>query len=1746
MRAGVLLGAWAAGVNSFRLLNATDVSALVSLPPAVFGPYARGNVGYYGDPTTTAFREHINPGVIFNPEQPTQWTGVTISLQCPGMVGPFSDGEYYCVGKAYGFCDRRSSTCWCNKGYTGVACTECIPEYYPLGGLCYPRKNCPNDCSGQGSCNYASGTCTCNPSRVGADCSLQSCAAIDALCTSCAGGSCRSCIPGYFVNASNRCAPCTLIDPRCIKCDIGVCLVCADFQLNSVKRSGPRSTDLWPLPPEEVGREFSFQAVYGTQSPHVFDETEAYFVVPTPLGATTACTQGTRGDATWTCVAAPSSHAVCGHAGTITFLSPTYAVAENATWLPVTVVRTGGGAGSASVDYELVHVTTTSADVSPTAYYTTSQRLIFLPGVVRLTFQVTIHDNAVVGASNAVFELRLRAPSEGATVGDQRTAAVVILDDDRPVAPIATVSKTSVAGVSVPITVAGVPTPMVVTAVYRRGPVVDTDQSPPLELLLNSSTQLLTTVRWAPTVAGSYSLRFHRLICGGLLGTYFSSAWLQGPVLAARVDAVINATATDAAWAYGSARWRGFVRAAASEATTFRIDARGGARLWVNGRLVIDGWLALDVPNRAGTVLLQANALYELQLDVRPAATGLDRVALLWQSASVALQVVPAAALYFAVPHLGLTTTVVVQPGIPAQALFRGPTTGVAGVPFVVHFYAVDAYGNARSQVFFNATDDYRVVLVGGVGTVDAAVVADPTTGVFSATLNPRVAGAYNLSIVLNQVAVRSFVVTITPSPNAGPRSVVGGPGVAPVGVMAAASATVVLRGIDVFGNSQALGGAAFRLRATHVASGRVDLGAITDLNNGSYVATYVPRFSGAYAVAVTVAGLHVDQSPYAITVAHNIAHGPACSITAGTGATVATTGVPAAFVVQLRDVNGNTVVSGAAAVVLASSSALGSPSCLNLLNGTYLCSYTPTNATTAMPIAVTVNGLPIAQSPFAVAVTTGAAAANVSRALSPPGSTGLYYGVAGRPAWFLIQANDIYGNHRSGADPVVVSFLNASGGAVIANATAVAGLGGGLYNVSYVLTAAGAYALHIALNVAGNAVTGSPFAVTVYPNIADATTTTATVLTPLPFIAGVPIVAVLEPRDAYGNPTTNQGYTFTAALTSPAASVVATLVPANTTATVVTVVPTVAAVYSFRPEVFLGGGGNATLFRNAQGLGPGVPLLQQPLAFDFGAGAASPDDMLAAFSVLWDGYLRAPATELFTLTVTVAGTLTLWLDGTVALNTSQASTYTVAVRLEAGRQTPCRVFFAKTAQMAAFNVRWASPSTPEGPVPTSALFARWRVTSVTPTLRVYPEASAPPRFALLAPVPQVWIAGAPVVFRVDAFDRFGNARGVGGDGVGVAIDGSAATVNIVDLRNGSYVVTATATTATPTATLVVGVNATPVDSALSPGMFARSLWSVGGVPVAITVAPAPPVLINTRWTGPGLVSGVAGSELHFALTLCDAFGNVVAASQAVAVALEPAVACAVSGTYDVVCPVTIAASYALTLTVGGHSISPPAITPVVVPSGAATARVGVATPQHPAQETRALAIALFDAYGNALVAGGDVLRVVFTGAATTPATVVDLANGSYVAYYQLPLPGVYEVDVVRVHDPGLLGRYYGGTARATPDVTSVDTALAVAGYSKVVWTGFLLGGYSETFTLTAPAPPGGSVRLFVDGRLVDGPVVLREGFPHALAVHVETPVAWTLALAWASARTPASPVPLTALYARATPTAPPTRVVAT
>ena len=320
---------------------------------------------------------------------------------CPGMVGPLEDSKFYCMAKEYGYCDRRSGTCFCNKGYSGDSCEECDPNHHRIGSLCYKKVMCPNRCSSAGQCDYLTGKCICNEFREGKDCSEFKCAKYHSHCTHCNEHHCIECSPGFSVDKDssygNQCNPCHRFDPRCSSCNTTKCLECTDLLLKSIKRSGRRPDQDPELPPDELNRQLSISVPFGSKQSNAFDEAEIYDIVDekmVPLNKSSIqCNQGVHSDDSFDCYPIEISNVVCGHQGVFMFSSPEYEVSETAGHIRVTVSRSGGGAGKAKVSYGIDHITTDDSDVTAAAFYSTTQILSFSVHEVQKSFLITIHND---------------------------------------------------------------------------------------------------------------------------------------------------------------------------------------------------------------------------------------------------------------------------------------------------------------------------------------------------------------------------------------------------------------------------------------------------------------------------------------------------------------------------------------------------------------------------------------------------------------------------------------------------------------------------------------------------------------------------------------------------------------------------------------------------------------------------------------------------------------------------------------------------------------------------------------------------------------------------------------------------------------------------------------------------------------------------------------------------------------------------------------------------------------------------------------------------------------------------------------------------------------------------------------------------------------------------------------------------------------------------------------------------------
>ncbi len=91
-------------------------------------------------------------------------------------------------------------------------------------------------------------------------------------------------------------------------------------------------------------------------------------------------------------------------------------------------------------------------------------------------------------------------------------------------------------------------------------------------------------------------------------------------------------------------RWTGSLVPRFSEAHTLTVQIRNGARLWIDGRQVVDAWDNHGAAQKAATVRLEAGVPVSLKIE-HIAASGQGQVRLRWQSARQTSEIVPGAQL---------------------------------------------------------------------------------------------------------------------------------------------------------------------------------------------------------------------------------------------------------------------------------------------------------------------------------------------------------------------------------------------------------------------------------------------------------------------------------------------------------------------------------------------------------------------------------------------------------------------------------------------------------------------------------------------------------------------------------------------------------------------------------------------------------------------------------------------------------------------------------------------------------------------------------------------------------------------------------------------------------------------------------------------------------------------------------------------------------------------------------------------
>ncbi|MES1240396.1 MAG: PQQ-dependent sugar dehydrogenase [Acidobacteriota bacterium] len=139
----------------------------------------------------------------------------------------------------------------------------------------------------------------------------------------------------------------------------------------------------------------------------------------------------------------------------------------------------------------------------------------------------------------------------------------------------------------------------------------------------------------------------------GLTGTYFSKPGFTG-TSTIRIDPTINFnwdTGSPVSGDVGigpdnwSARWSGQIEAEVSGLHTFYVRSDDGARLWVDGKLIVDDWNDHTSRVSQGQVQLQGGRRYAIRLEYHD-TKGEAGLRLLWSAPGIVRQVVPASQLF--------------------------------------------------------------------------------------------------------------------------------------------------------------------------------------------------------------------------------------------------------------------------------------------------------------------------------------------------------------------------------------------------------------------------------------------------------------------------------------------------------------------------------------------------------------------------------------------------------------------------------------------------------------------------------------------------------------------------------------------------------------------------------------------------------------------------------------------------------------------------------------------------------------------------------------------------------------------------------------------------------------------------------------------------------------------------------------------------------------------------------------------
>jgi hypothetical protein len=214
----------------------------------------------------------------------------------------------------------------------------------------------------------------------------------------------------------------------------------------------------------------------------------------------------------------------------------------------------------------------------------------------------------------------------------------------------------------------------------------------PFALTRSAGLRVVATIPGSPNSPIASATFYNNTTLGrgtGLLGQYYANtfptnAFTGSPLV--RTDAFVNFN-----WNTNSpdpsiptvnytVRWTGLVQPVFDETYTFYTTTDDGARLWVNGQLLVNQWVPQSPTSWSGSLALQAGKLYSVEMDYFQQGGGAV-AQLSWSSPSTAQATIPQTQLY---PISSLPPAYFVAPGVFSNGSFSLQATGMAGANYIL------------------------------------------------------------------------------------------------------------------------------------------------------------------------------------------------------------------------------------------------------------------------------------------------------------------------------------------------------------------------------------------------------------------------------------------------------------------------------------------------------------------------------------------------------------------------------------------------------------------------------------------------------------------------------------------------------------------------------------------------------------------------------------------------------------------------------------------------------------------------------------------------------------------------------------------------------------------------------------------------------------------------------------------------------------------------------------------------------